>query len=86
MLGIVRVGDKNESGGEVQDGSKVRVLQGRGIARKGDRVTCPKHGDNYIEDGDASKLVDGIPVALHNMRCQCGCRLISSLQNAGRRS
>ncbi|EFO2377525.1 hypothetical protein DRR48_07745 [Escherichia coli] len=34
---------------------------------------------------DEGSKINGKPVALHGHRCGCGCTLISSLPNAGKR-
>jgi uncharacterized Zn-binding protein involved in type VI secretion len=85
MPNVVRVGDKNESGGEVLAGSQKGVFKGRGVARVGDPVSCPKHGDNRIAQGNQKMLDEGRPVAEDGRLCECGCRLIASLRNSGSR-
>jgi DNA-binding Xre family transcriptional regulator len=49
----------------------------KAIARLGDQVNCPKkgHGVNAIVEGDASMLINGIPVALEGHKTACGCSL-----------
>ena len=57
-------------------------FDGRYVARKGDRVSCPQHPNvapNIIEEGDESMKDNGIPIARHGDRATCGCHLISSL-------
>jgi uncharacterized Zn-binding protein involved in type VI secretion len=34
---------------------------------------------NKISEGTAGSIMDGKPVALHGHRCECGCRLVSTL-------
>lgn len=53
---------------------------GKGIARVGDQVTCPKrgHGTTVIVTGDLTMIVDGKPAARHGDKCACGATLISS--------
>lgn len=86
MQGFIRVGDKTTGGGEVLAGSQHMIFEGKGLARKGDPVSCPKvgHGDNHIVEGDDHMKDDELPVALHGHRCACGCTLISSMPNAGK--
>lgn len=57
-------------------------FMGRPLARKGDPALCAKHGPTTIAEGE-DRFPDqgGQPVAMHHDRCECGCRLISSLQN-----
>jgi uncharacterized Zn-binding protein involved in type VI secretion len=85
MPGIIRVGDSHTGGGKVESGSQHRNFMGKAIARLHDLVTCPKHGDNRIGTATSGAFDDGIEVAQHNDLCECGCRLISSLPNSGRR-
>jgi uncharacterized Zn-binding protein involved in type VI secretion len=84
MRGAVRVGDRLENGGTVLGGSNAMVFMGRGVARQGDPARCNAHGDTYIAEGDRVFTDKGKPIALHLHKCACGCRLISSLQMAGK--
>jgi uncharacterized Zn-binding protein involved in type VI secretion len=82
MMNLIRVDDDTDHGGKVITGSRTMQFEGRFVARKGDRVSCPRHPDvspNVIEEGDASMTDDGIPIARHGHRATCGCHLISSL-------
>ncbi|WP_081068268.1 PAAR domain-containing protein [Burkholderia stagnalis] len=82
MIGLVRIGDNTDHGGKVETGSTNMRFDGRYVARKGDRVSCPLHPDvspNLIEEGDSTMTDDGIPIARHGHRATCGCHLISSL-------
>jgi uncharacterized Zn-binding protein involved in type VI secretion len=82
MMNLVRVGDHTDHGGKVEAGSLTMKFDGRYVARKGDRVSCPQHPDvspNIIEEGDSSMMDGGIPIARNGHRATCGCRLISSL-------
>ena len=82
MLDFVRLGDATTHGGKVITASQTMKYESRGVARKGDQVSCPRHPDvrpNLIIDGDASTMDEGVPVARHGYRAMCGCQLISSL-------
>jgi uncharacterized Zn-binding protein involved in type VI secretion len=83
MKGIIRLGDKTSSGGVVLTASDKRVIMGKGIARVGDSVSCPKHGNNSIVEGDSTITDQGIAVAFNGHKTACGCSLISSLSNVG---
>ncbi|WP_322029179.1 PAAR domain-containing protein [Paraburkholderia sp. J76] len=85
MAGIIRVGDGHTGEGVVTGGSGKCFFMGRAVARLFDPVTCPKHGDNRIATATSGAFDDGVEVAQHNDLCECGCRLISSLPNSGRR-
>ena len=81
MIDLIRLGDSTDHGGKVISASSAMRFGGRFVARKGDRVSCPKHDiqPNVIIDGDESMTDDGVPVARQGYRTTCGCRLISSL-------
>ncbi len=87
MKGIIRVGDKTTSGGEVRAGSITRMFGGLGVARQGDPVDCPTagHGRTFIAEGHPAFRENGVPIAFHGHACGCGCTLISSLPHAGAR-
>ena len=82
MIDVIRVGDNTDHGGKVETASTTMRFDGRYVARKGDRVSCPQHPDvlpNIIEEGDPSMTDADIPIARHGHRATCGCHLISSL-------
>jgi uncharacterized Zn-binding protein involved in type VI secretion len=83
-LPIIRMGDATSHGGKVITASATHSIGGVGIARIGDKLTCPiaGHGVNSIVEGAAGFLIDGRMVALHGHRGACGCMLISSLVSA----
>lgn len=82
MKGIIRIGDKTTSGGSVLTGSTNRKFHGIGVARVGDRVSCPAHGETVVKEGHPTFNDQGIPIAFHGHRCACGCALITSLPEA----
>jgi len=77
---FIVLGDKTDHGGEVVGCSGVSDTHGKGLARVGDMVTCPKkgHGTNKIVSGDLTMVVDGQAVARHGDKTACGAMLISS--------
>ncbi|WP_186078809.1 PAAR domain-containing protein [Burkholderia gladioli] len=82
MMNLIRIGDSTDHGGGVETGSSTMKFDGRYVARKGGRVSCPQHPDispNLIEEGDESMKTNGIPIARHDHRATCGCHLISSV-------
>ncbi|MBB1199823.1 PAAR domain-containing protein [Enterobacteriaceae bacterium 89] len=85
MTGVIRIGDTTSSGGKVLQGSSGVKFQGREVSCIGDKVYCSEHGETIIAGGDGGSKINGKPIALHNHRCGCGCTLITSLPNAGRR-
>lgn len=84
MLAIVRIGDKTTHGGAVLTGSGTMKFGGVGVARKGDKVSCPieGHGPTTIVEGNPNYLDQGVPVAFQGHKCGCGCTLISSFSAA----
>lgn len=84
MLPIIRKGDKTTHGGTVQTGSETMLFGGIGVARKGDKVSCPikGHEPTTITEGNPDFLDNGVPVAFQGHKCGCGCRLKSSLPAA----
>jgi uncharacterized Zn-binding protein involved in type VI secretion len=79
---IIVLGDKTDHGGTVIGASTTTDIDGKGVARVGDKVICPKHGPSpiitTIATGDPTNLVDGQPVARHGDKTACGATLISS--------
>lgn len=77
---FIVLGDTTDHGGTVIEASVMSDTHGKGIARVGDRVTCPKrgHGTTVIVTGDPTMIIDGQPAARHGDKCACGAILISS--------
>jgi uncharacterized Zn-binding protein involved in type VI secretion len=79
---LIRLGDKTSHHGTVLEASALSDSGGVGLARVGDKVSCPKCGDNTIAEGDATMIVDGKPVARHGDKTACGAVLIAGQQNS----
>lgn len=77
---VIRLGDKTSHGGTVVEASAMSDSGGIGIARLGDKTTCPRHGTSPIVTGDMSCIVDGKPVARHGDKTGCGATLIAGQQ------
>jgi len=77
---FIVLGDKTDHGGEVIEASGVSGTHGKGIARVGDKVTCPKrgHGTTVIATGDPTMIIDGKAAARHGDKTACGAVLIST--------
>ncbi|MEZ0469766.1 PAAR domain-containing protein [Luteimonas salinilitoris] len=75
---IIVVGDQIDHGGTVVSGSTATDIQGKPVARIGDRVTCQRHGPTTIAAGDPTMIVDGQPVARQGDKTACGATLIST--------
>jgi len=78
---FILLGDKTSHGGVVISASQTSDCDGKGIARVGDQVTCPKKGHGrvtVIATGDSTAIVDGKPAARHGDKTACGATLIAS--------
>jgi uncharacterized Zn-binding protein involved in type VI secretion len=75
---LIRVGDKTSHGGEVMTGSANMIIDGKEVARLGDKVTCPTCGDTVIAVGSPTYITDGQPTARHGDTTACGATLIAS--------
>lgn len=88
---VIVVGDRTDHGGVVISGSPFTDIDGKAIARIGDKVTCPKKGHGSVTQivtGDLTVMIDGQPVARHGDKTACGATLLSSqmltyLDNSG---
>lgn len=78
MRPFIVIGDKTTHGGTVVGAATTATTHGKQIARVGDKVTCPKCGNNTIATGDDTMIVMGQPVARHGDKTACGATLISS--------
>ncbi|MBK0053763.1 PAAR domain-containing protein [Stenotrophomonas sp. S39] len=76
------MGDPTSSGGRVITASNRTDIEGMGVARVGDKATCPQmhKGVFSIVEGDSTIIIDGQPVALDGCALACGCRVMSSQQ------
>jgi uncharacterized Zn-binding protein involved in type VI secretion len=77
---LIRLGDKTSHGGVVIEASQYSDSGGIGIARMGDKASCPIHGSGPIVSGDMTMIVDGKPVARHGDKTACGAVLIAGQQ------
>lgn len=78
----VVVGDATDSGGRVITGSPFTDIDGKPVAREGDRAVCPAHKGTFpiVAGCDVRTIVDGRPVALDRAVLACGCRVIAAEQ------
>ncbi len=76
------VGDLTSSSGRVITGSPFTDIDGRGVARVGDKATCPLHkGVFSILTGEPSVVMDGQSVATHGSSLACGCKVLATSQS-----
>lgn len=85
MKNVIRVGDPTSHSGKVETGASNFDVDGRPVARVGDRCSCPHDGhDNcVIVEGDPNFVVDGRAVAFDGHKTSCGATLISTAKNFG---
>lgn len=78
----VVVGDATDSGGRVVTGSSFTDIDGKPVAREGDRAVCPVHKGTFpiVAGCDPQTIIDGRPVALDRAVLACGCRIIAAEQ------
>ncbi len=77
---FIVLGDKTDHGGVVIEAAPTSDAAGKGLARVGDKVTCPQrgHGDvTVIVSGDPTMVIDGRAVARHGDKTACGATLIA---------
>lgn len=75
---FIVVGDKLDHGGSVISGTSQTDINGKAVARMGDRAVCAKHGPTIIVSGDATVMIDGQAVARQGDRTACGATLLAS--------
>lgn len=76
---LIVLGDKTSHGGTVIGCAPTTDTLGKGWARVGDMVSCPRcKGVFPISQGDNSLIEDGRAVAYHGCKVACGASLISS--------
>ena len=76
---LIVMGDKTSHGGTVISCAPTTDTMGKGWARVGDMVACPRcKGVFPISQGDNSLIEDGRAVAYHGCKVACGASLISS--------
>lgn len=77
---FIVLGDSTDHGGTVISAAATTGTYGKGIARVGDKVTCPRKGHGgttVIATGDPTVIIDGQPAARQGDVTACGATLIS---------
>lgn len=74
--------DTTTSGGRVVTFTPFTDVDGKGVARFGDKATCPTHKGTFPIVGgcDPTTIIDGQPVALHGATLSCGCQVLATAQ------
>lgn len=79
MKALIVLGDKTSHGGTVITSSQFSSTDGKGWARVGDMVSCPRcRGVFPIAQGDNGFRTEGRAVAYEGCKTACGAVLISS--------
>jgi uncharacterized Zn-binding protein involved in type VI secretion len=79
MKALIVIGDKTDHGGTVITCSQLSSTDGKGWARVGDMVSCPRcKGIFPIAQGDNGFRTEGRAVAYDGCKTACGAVLISS--------
>ena len=81
MRNVIRLGDPTSHGGKVVSVSAYHfTVDGKAVARVGDRCSCPIKGhDNCkIAEGDPRHVIDDIAVAYEGHKTTCGATLIAT--------
>jgi uncharacterized Zn-binding protein involved in type VI secretion len=85
MRQVIRLNDPTSHGGKVVGVAATHfTVGGVAVARVGDRITCPLHGDGTIVEGDPHHTIDGMRVAYDGHQASCGATLLSTVSNFGR--
>lgn len=77
---LIRLGDKTSHRGSVMEASPHSDSGAVPVARVGDKVSCPIHGNTTISSGDTTLIIDGKPAARHGDKTACGATLIAGQQ------
>lgn len=80
---FIVLGDKHSHGGNVTSAASIAEIDGKGIARRNDTVSCPIHGDNHIAEGDDTAIIQGEAAARDGHKTACGAALIASQTTTG---
>ncbi|AVY65627.1 PAAR domain-containing protein [Xanthomonas translucens] len=79
---FIVVGDPTSGGGHVLSGSPATDIDGKPVARVGDRALCRKHSGTFsIVGGNMTVIMDGQAIALHGDYLSCGCQVLSGKQS-----
>jgi len=80
---FICLGDKHSHGGRVVTGAPQSDINGKAVARVGDRAVCKIHGSVVIVSGDANVTFDGMAAAREGDKLSCGAVLIAQQQATG---
>ena len=78
---IARLGDLLDHGGAIIEGSPNVTVNGKPVARKGDKAMCAIHGLVTISDGNPHMPINGRDCARVTSLCSCGAKIITGSPN-----
>ena len=74
---IARLGDTSTHGGAIVTSASKTMCEGALIAREGDILNCPIHGQNPIVGHSSKLMVENKFCARHGDATACGATLVS---------
>lgn len=81
MRMLIVLGDSTTAGGQVITGCDTYRIEGKPVARIGDRATCPLHGGDFpIITGHPTIRMGGKSVVRHGDKLACGCAVLAGEQ------
>lgn len=78
--GLIRLDDPTSHGGKVISATSRFIVDGKPVARVGDKCSCPipGHGSETIVEGDPDWTIDGMPLAYEGCKTDKGATLITT--------
>ena len=76
MPKVARLGDTSTHGGSIVTSASVSYSAGSLIARVGDILACPAHGNVAIITGSGRFKVEGSVAAVEGSLCSCGALIV----------
>lgn len=71
MPPVARLTDTSSHGGEIVTASATVTVNGLGVARLGDTLRCPLHGDQPLVEASATVSADGLGVVRVGDKAYC---------------
>lgn len=81
MAAVARLGDPHSHGGVIITSATRTKVNGILIARVGDLIACPIHGNNPIISGSPKFKIEGQLVARVGSQCACGAVITAGSPN-----
>jgi uncharacterized Zn-binding protein involved in type VI secretion len=77
-FGVARLGDQTDHGGQVITSATKSYVNGILVARVGDLVSCPIHGNNPIIDGSGNYKTETKITAVRTSITGCGSQITTA--------